>query len=1531
MTDPLGDARARIQGLFAERDQVLGDISSVAAQVAAGVDAGRAAAAVGDDAAASAASEQSDVLRGQRRDLLAKLGNLDGQVTAVIDELLGTGLDPCDADPQTPLVLLPVRLETRYSVDGDTLRVRIYPDEIHIDRLDPGLTPAEAQAGQAYWTALWTGASTEEAAWTVLVRLVHRDRAGWVAAATTPTNLVDRPDPAGPVPAPVFSPVADRPRRPPVARALPDRFVVVVQQGTQSGTAVGSAIPPEVVVSLPRDDDPTTLATLSGATLGPGMEWLADYDEAKKIGLGIDVALPVPGAAVDLLLAFGVRSTLDPAASSSELELLLRAHRYSDGAAVPAQGSPTNNTETDRSAWSKRADPLPPPTRSDETEPAPGSAAAQIASALGIDPSTLAGIDGGGRDEQVLPAAVNAAMWSASWGTFLDRTVSSLPNGGLDDLARERTRTTFIERVRGRGPLPALRVGSQPYGLLPVSDLSRNWVPSAADPSEAGLVLLLLRIRRIWSGGVDAVPVLSRGGPVDDTLLQLLGSAPLSLGLRVRSLMSETTCSVAPPLLGLGVVDSDVQRQLDLMLWQMLGFPAGVVGLSGSLGKVTRPLGLPLVDDSDPEFIDALLSQQDRRVQSVLQALLDLSLAADLKAVSAALPTDQLGKVLELASAAAPALSKDLQLAVRSVASGKVDQPRLHALADRLFRLVGPAGPVRLAIEQPVAVLRGTVADAVFETGLSQDVAGAIALRGMQAWLRARARLQQTTQALQSLRDSSTADRRLAVAETLDCCSHRLDAWLTAPVTRLLQDLRATSPTGVQIGAYGWVEGLAPRAGLADNGGFLVAPSLTHAVTAGVLRSAYLSHNPDASGSGAFAVDLTSARTRRALYLLDGVRSGQPLGALLGYRFERDLRQSPHSIERFILSLRTLAPLNVGHLADRAETPPPQAREAIGANNVVDGVALLALKAAGTDIRGALGNAPANNPYLPPDQPWTGPDDTQWDAIVAAMAAIADDQDALADLLVAEGVHQLVQGNTARAAAAMDAAAGGDAVPPDPDVARIPPRGVSMTHRLMLLARDPATGAGGWSTAAPRASAEPRLTRWAEQLLGPADDIVLQVAADGTHLTLDAAGLSALDVVCDAPDALERRVRSAVPALDPAPLAATRDPSWPPAQRAFGEIVALAGSLQRLVVSAEPALPAVFAAAGSPPRRVVDAAAVADQRQRVTDAAQTLSDRITELQTVLQAVPVDPAGVAAAVEAVAAYGVPVAGNPGEPVVASSVLHEAIRRRDAAAAALAAAASVTASLTAGQAIFGTGFLVLPVVSLAGTDLFATALGRLDPGAGPLRRFLRDMGTVRVGTGRYCESLLFCDALSLPRALRIAQLAPSGTRGANRWFGLPFTGDHPSPDVPITVCTVESAGTVGGTDAVAGLLLDEWVEVVPKTVERPDDTGAMTRDAMVTAGVAANVESPAARAPQVILLALSPDGSRWTSDTLSSLLRDTLDLAKLRSVTLERSTWAGRVLPALQEQSWSLQGEPTPDLRHLVLDLATLASMVQFVKE
>ena len=101
--------------------------------------------------------------------------------------------------------------------------------------------------------------------------------------------------------------------------------------------------------------------------------------------------------------------------------------------------------------------------------------------------------------------------------------------------------------------------------------------------------------------------------------------------------------------------------------------------------------------------------------------------------------------------------------------------------------------------------------------------------------------------------------------------------------------------------------------------------------------------------------------------------------------------------------------------------------------------------------------------------------------------------------------------------------------------------------------------------------------------------------------------------------------------------------------------------------------------------------------------------------------------------------------------------------------------------------------------------------------------------------------------------------------------------------------------------------------------------------LTAGVAANVATPDARAPQAILLAVSPDGQRWSSDRLAQLLRETRELAKLRLVGLERVALIGRLLPALQEQSWSLQGEATLDLTTLMTHLSLPEHMLAYVKE
>jgi hypothetical protein len=86
-------------------------------------------------------------------------------------------------------------------------------------------------------------------------------------------------------------------------------------------------------------------------------------------------------------------------------------------------------------------------------------------------------------------------------------------------------------------------------------------------------------------------------------------------------------------------------------------------------------------------------------------------------------------------------------------------------------------------------------------------------------------------------------------------------------------------------------------------------------------------------------------------------------------------------------------------------------------------------------------------------------------------------------------------------------------------------------------------------------------------------------------------------------------------------------------------------------------------------------------------------------------------------------------------------------------------------------------------------------------------------------------------------------------------------------------------------LAGLLVDEWVEVVPNAEE--------------TTGVAFHYDAPGASPPQAILLAVSPDERlEWDLETLEATVLSTLELAKLRTVDLSSlDADLGRYLPAL----------------------------------
>src|SRR5262249_21396440 len=181
------------------------------------------------------------------------------------------------------------------------------------------------------------------------------------------------------------------------------------------------------------------------------------------------------------------------------------------------------------------------------------------------------------------------------------------------------------------------------------------------------------------------------------------------------------------------------------------------------------------------------------------------------------------------------------------------------------------------------------------------------------------AALGQFRQSLAHLQGKDSEALQYLMQGTLDLASHRLDAWVTSIASQPLASRRVAQPHGVYVGGYGWVESLRPAAAGApatpppgeegpllmqpNDSGFIHAPSMAHAATAALLRNAHLGSSGVPQQSGPFAIDLSSRRVREAKWLLDGVRQGQPLAAMLGYRFERRLHEV--QLDHFVYPLRS--------------------------------------------------------------------------------------------------------------------------------------------------------------------------------------------------------------------------------------------------------------------------------------------------------------------------------------------------------------------------------------------------------------------------------------------------------------------------------------------------------------------------------------------------------------------------------------------------------------------------------------------------
>jgi hypothetical protein len=1352
-----------------------------------------------------------------------------------------------------PVVLLPVRLETRFGFDvagAPVLRVRIFPDEIMADTHEPPLTAKEREAGLAYWRAGWDQGN-EQDAWRLLVAQYPAPRAAWIVRALTPSNVASRPSGE-----PQFPQTEERPQswtRPAEARVLPDRWLVTIfrsRRATHRATSLPVKEPLALTLSPVVEEGDASMATLTdGLQIDDEIAWTVDYDRAVEAGMAVTMPLNAQDLTrgIERLIVVGFKASLTPEEAAKRLEELLENHHYARGLAFVPQGTPTNNSSDAASGYPVMD---PDGSLSFETERGaplmgPESNGTLFARALGVQEETAAHLAGAGDTEQPRAQAMNEALWPATWNYFLDQLMDPVV---ADDGVR-RAKGHFAAHVRGRGPLPAFRTGATPYGLLPVSSLNR-WVPGQADPVvEAHLAPLLRNLRGIWQELVPRVPRVGATGDPDEDLLAVLGMEASTREARLRRVLGP---------------------QFQLQLFATLNINAGnwQTRLASLAQSVMSQIGHP---EWNPRLARMSFSDSAHLVGSHFVAPSPLS-------ETEGLPGFNYIQWIRTASLA--------ELRQEQFPQGESRPPALlyHLLRHAALSLYADAG-TQIAIQHNLATREDQREAELLDLGgnaparrtvwqrLDLKIPNVTGDRTLGDFLLKDRQLEATKDirvfhaALERLEKVPTAELDRLFTETLDTCSHRLDAWITSLASKRLEEIREHHPQGSHLAAFGWVENLRPdgaRPGVepVDLGGFIHAPSSAHAATAAILRNAHLTRAGD--DAARYAVDLSSSRAREASTLLEAVRQGQPLGAVLGYRFERGLHEGhrPLRLDKYIDPFRRVYPL----VADKGETS-GEPTEAIAARNVVDGLLLRSAWQKGEIPWGLRGLPSGGNDRA---------------AAEAELRRLDEAVDAVADLLTAESVFQIVRGNSGRAGGVLDSLAQG-LRPPDPEVAVQPRTGTSLTHRVaVVLGGEPVTAAD-WAAVAltPRAVVEPCLDAWAGTLLGHPAQVQCRVQfVDASNqsaervVTLEELGLRPLDVLALAGGAtpgagVDRHVAAVLPAgSTQVEIFYAAAPDWDLAVvQTFPDLLEVAKALNALLTQGRPLEPKDLV----PPENA-QAADAADRLE--AEAIQRAGQATTALDQAVAQLQVGPVSEAVAARVGFLFGVPETSATGGT---EALLAELLRRQEAATTAATPRDKV-------RAVFGRDFLFLPRfkgVNAAEMDLALAHGPALVGQPQVVTRWVQQVSRVRAPLAAWRQLSLLTTALGRPAgSWNVAQLphAPTG-----KWVGLPFASEEERPESGRLSLVLNRAAAPAATEAWVGLILDEWSELIPA---RKEDTS-----------ITFHYDDPGAEAPQAVLIAVPPvETPQWDLDTLHDILHDTLDLAKLRAVDGDLLP-LGQLLPAI----------------------------------
>jgi len=1057
-------------------------------------------------------------------------------------------------EDNTPIALLPLRLETKFrqTANGQELLVRIYPDDIAVVTHEKVLTDKEIEFGTALWKTLFAAGDDlqkKRDAWKVVTDKFGVNRATWVGRQTKPLNWDSRGQlqSADDLHFPIFDVTKpDKWTEAPHTKVLPDRFVLLGYRAKEQVLSQISKQVADVVIlgPAPVDDGEQPSVTRDPATnriiYGDDFKWVADFDLAVDSGLGFRVPLQDAEAntGYDQLLVVGLKLSANKTGNQAFFEELLENHRYSiKGLSLIQQGTPTNNTEAEDAGYSQNqsVDDIIAFIEKDQTLFAPvadlkeATDGQRLADYLGINYEVLQTVQNANIFDHKEAVAMNTALYATTLGYYMN----SMLNEVLSDEDLIKLRTHCTKYVTGRGPLAALRIGNQPYGIAVTSSFN-DWTYSTnndivifRDRFYPTLFKVLQYMSGEWKKKVGELAHITKRGSAGETLMSVLGLNPTSVEYFQRIGYSYDYLKNLDAFGWGGKYFSDVFGMvLESMTVRTLLKNLGYSQKSDDGTLKPWPLLLQIIFqhyhtqldnknliDGEPLSEEHLIKPYDEAANLNYIHWL-LANAADEDGLqkqdfgTAAKPHSLLYLMLLNSMILEASHSIFLYFKANNIVANEL-------VRSRKFMNISSAPSVSPweVFKAPANKLVDTEASTL---PLYQYIHSEIPPFTIVS------NLAENKWALNVLKDLPTARLERIFAEHIDSLSYRLDAWQTSLFDARLQQQRGITTTneqrqmGIYLGAYGYLENVRPnnkrikineeRLPLAlreqtdnlfvenGNGGYVQAPTLNHATAAAILRNGYLTHASSADKE-TLSVNLSSERVRRAKYLLDGVRNGQTLEALLGYQFERGLHDwSTRAVNPVILNqlkpiFRQAFPLKKTKVPQEGKTTGPE--EVTNDYHVVNGL--------------DLANVATPFPYGITTFPALSAE--QISAIEYEKAQLENTLDAMRDVLTSESAYQLALGNFDRAASVMQAVSNTNITPEIEVIDSARSTNLSFTNRVAVHF-DSAFAGNPWPAIllTQKAQTEQGLNHWLGTLLGDPMKVECTVrAVDANGLVLKRA------------------------------------------------------------------------------------------------------------------------------------------------------------------------------------------------------------------------------------------------------------------------------------------------------------------------------------------------------------------------------------------------------------------------------------------